>query len=109
MSAFTIVGMIRAKKGKEKTVDEAVRQVTLPTRAERGCISYRVLKVSKQQGTYYFFQEWSSREDYERHLQSPHIRARLKHKPEWLDFLDIIEVDELFQVPQGRVAQLNAR
>lgn len=46
-----------------------------PSRREKGCLSYELFQSDDNPNLFIFFECWASREDLERHLESPHSYA----------------------------------
>jgi quinol monooxygenase YgiN len=75
MSALTLTALIRVKPGEEERFLEAARKVIEPTRAEAGCIDYRLHRGADSPATFIFYENWQSRGDLESHLETPHIQG----------------------------------
>lgn len=71
---LTLIARIRARKGSEDAVREALAALVLPTLEEEGCIEYSFHVVNDDPGLFYFVEQWQTAEHLERHLSSPHIR-----------------------------------
>lgn len=82
MSEICVIARAKAKPGKEKELEAAMRAVVNPTRQEAGCKSY-VLQVGETDNSFYQMNEiWSSRETWEAHLQMPYILDLFKKVPD---------------------------
>lgn len=44
------------------------------TRAEEGCISFRLLQDTEHEGSFVWLEEWESRTHLDAHLASPHFK-----------------------------------
>ncbi|MCY4368274.1 MAG: putative quinol monooxygenase [bacterium] len=71
---LTLIARIRARKGSEDVVRDALAALVPPTLEEDGCIEYRLHAVNGDPGLFYFVEQWQTAEDLDRHLSSPHIR-----------------------------------
>ena len=71
---LTLVAQIRAARGSEDVVQEALEALVPPTLEEEGCIDYRLHVVNDDPGLFYFVENWRSTEHLARHLESPHIQ-----------------------------------
>ena len=49
-------------------------QLIDPTRAEEGCITYELCQDKKDETTFFFIEEWESKDLLNVHLKSPHIK-----------------------------------
>lgn len=62
------------KPGKEKELEELVRGMCPPSRAEEGCVFYQLLVPKNEGNTYHFFECWKSWEAFEAHIATPHLQ-----------------------------------
>jgi quinol monooxygenase YgiN len=74
---LTVVAHIKAKKGHEKQVREALVSMIQPTRAEKGCINYDLHEALEDPGSFVFYENWKSKADLDQHLLSAHIRKAM--------------------------------
>jgi quinol monooxygenase YgiN len=75
VSDLTLTATMRVKPGEEERFLAAARQVLEPTRAEDGCVDYRLHQSADSPGSFIFYENWRSRDDLDRHMEAPHIRA----------------------------------
>ena len=75
---ITVVAVIKAKPGAESRVEQALRDLIPPTRAERGCINYDLHVSRDDPGRFIFLENWSTQADLDRHLASEHIAAAVE-------------------------------
>jgi quinol monooxygenase YgiN len=75
MSKLTLTANFLVQPGEEKRFLEAARKVLEPTRAESGCIDYRLHRSQDTPGAFVFYENWESRADLDRHLETPHIKG----------------------------------
>ena len=66
-----------AKPGSEKPVADALQALVEPTRSEAGCNSYQLFVSAVDPATFITVETWSSREDLDAHLRSPHVQQAL--------------------------------
>jgi quinol monooxygenase YgiN len=62
-------------QAKAEFADEVRRQclaLVEPSRREPGCLSYELFQSTHNLNLFIFFECWQTREDLERHLESPH-------------------------------------
>ncbi|MDD2337473.1 MAG: putative quinol monooxygenase [Geobacteraceae bacterium] len=83
----TLIAKITAKPGKEDQVKKELLAVIDPTRSEAGCISYNLHQDADNNAVFMFYENWSSKEILEQHLQTPHLQGLLA------------KADELFAEP----------
>ncbi len=77
MKTITVVATFQAKPGKEIELKKALLTLPGPTRLEAGCINYDLHVSSTDAGKFLFYENWTSKELLDAHLQSPHIHALL--------------------------------
>jgi quinol monooxygenase YgiN len=76
---LSVIARLKAKEGKEAQLESALKAVLIPTRNEQGCVNYDLHVNSENPGEFFFYENWVSTCDLDRHLQSEHIVA-LKNK-----------------------------
>lgn len=75
MSKLTVVATMKAKSGKEEELKEEVLKLLTPTRAEEGCLNYDLHFSDENPGEVMFYENWTSREALDAHLNTPHLIA----------------------------------
>jgi quinol monooxygenase YgiN len=70
--AEQVTVMARIHAGMESEVRAIIAKNLEPTRAENGCVFYRLFET-KQSGLFYFFELWESAADLEAHSKSSHL------------------------------------
>jgi quinol monooxygenase YgiN len=75
---LTVLALIRAKEGMEETVRQELLSLVNPTRSELGCINYDLHQAHDDKSLFVFFENWKSKEDLEKHLGMPYLRAFLE-------------------------------
>lgn len=71
----TVIAQVRAKPEFAETVKIECLALVEPSRAEKGCINYDLYQSTEDSTVFIFYENWESREDIERHLESPHTLA----------------------------------
>lgn len=87
---LTIIAKLKAKSGAEDQLFEECRKLVGPTLAEEGCINYDMHRPVEDPGLIMFYENWTSRPLWERHMESPHLQEFSVNAD------DIVEVWELF-------------
>jgi len=59
-SELIVIASAKAKPGKKKELEQALRDVAAPTRAQPGCVAFRVLRVKGTPSTVNGFERWAS-------------------------------------------------
>jgi quinol monooxygenase YgiN len=77
MPHLTVVATFTAKRGKEAQAKSALMALVAPTRAERGCVNYDLHQDAADPRQFLFHENWTSKAELDRHLETPHI-ATLK-------------------------------
>lgn len=72
---LTVVAMIKAKEGTGEKTKQALEALVTPTRAEEGCVNFDFYQGTEDKGLFMFFENWTSREALDKHMQAPHIKA----------------------------------
>ena len=99
MAEIVVVGSLRAKPGKEEETREALAGLVAPTHEEQGCIVYAMHQGVDDPTRFAFVERWTSKDDLQAHLGSPHIAALLERADELLaESPDIVVYDA---VPGG--------
>ena len=88
---LTIIAKLKAKSGAEEQLFEECRKLVAPTLAEEGCINYDMHRSVEDPGLIMFYENWTNRPLWERHMESPHLQEFSVNTE------DIVEVWELFQ------------
>ncbi|MEU9168679.1 putative quinol monooxygenase [Streptomyces sp. NPDC048420] len=68
-----IVADVTAHPGQAEELWRNLAELVEPTRKEAGNISYDILQDLDNPDHFLFYEEWESRDYFERHLESPHV------------------------------------
>lgn len=74
---LTVVATIKAKPGMEERVKEELLALVAPTRSEAGCLNYDLHQALDDSSLFVFYENWQSKGDLDKHLQTPHLQAFL--------------------------------
>ena len=74
-SELTIVAIITADPERADDVRASLEGLVEPTRAEEGCVLYDLHVDNDQPGRFLFYETWTTRELWQHHMQSDHIKA----------------------------------
>lgn len=72
---LTVVARVQAKVGKEEEVKNELFALIEPTRSELGCINYDLHQAVDDPSVFMFYENWRSKEDLDKHLETPYLRA----------------------------------
>lgn len=78
MSKLTITGNIKAKDAHIDSVKEALLKLIPLTRDEEGCLQYDLHQDLEDPSYFIFYENWSSRDLWKKHMQTPHLQAYLR-------------------------------
>ncbi|WP_420401791.1 putative quinol monooxygenase [Flagellimonas sp.] len=75
---LTIVARILAKPEKRELVKSELIKLIAPTREEEGCINYDLHQDNENENLFLFYENWTTRELWQKHMDNPHIAAYMK-------------------------------
>ena len=75
MTQLTIVATITAQNSQIERVKTELLKLIAPTRAELGCINYDLHQDNDNPAIFIFYENWQSRELWQTHMNSQHIKA----------------------------------
>ncbi|MGE5636498.1 MAG: putative quinol monooxygenase [Nocardioidaceae bacterium] len=99
MSEVVVVAGFKARPGKEEEARRALSGVVEPTHGESGCVLYALHQGLDDPARFVLVERWSSREEADAHLASPHIAAFLERVDELL--VEAPEITAYDAVPAG--------
>ncbi len=92
-----VVASAKARPGKEKELEQALRQVAGPTRVQPGCVAFSLHRSVEDPALIIGIERWASKEDHDRHLQGPHfqklgaVMANLVAAPPQISWYEILD------------------
>jgi len=75
---LTIVARIQANPDQTERVKDELSKLISPTRAEAGCIQYDLHQDNDNPAVFVFYENWESRELWQTHMNSLHLKAYLE-------------------------------
>lgn len=81
---FTIIAKVTARQGKEKQLVEAIKELTVATREEAGCVTYIPHVVADNPAEVVIFEQYVDEAALQFHAQSPHFKAVFETRKEEL-------------------------
>jgi quinol monooxygenase YgiN len=78
---IVVVGRVRTDPDKRDALVRVGQAVAATSRAEPGCISYRLYEDTEIENEFVFLEEWDSDEVLQRHFTTPHIREFMEAIP----------------------------
>ena len=76
--ALTVV--LHAVPGRENELAAQLLALLQPTRAESGCVDYRLHTSAKEPGTFLFYEVFANQAALDAHINTPHFKAFLKYR-----------------------------
>jgi quinol monooxygenase YgiN len=100
-----VVAHFTAKPGKEAALLELLCGLVEPTRKETGCLRYELNQEIENPAAFTFAEKFSSREAFESHVKTPHIKGFGERSPDLVESRQVRLHRELLPGPQqGRTA-----
>lgn len=75
---------LKAVKGKENELERELRQMVGPTRLEAGNIAYVLHRAIDDPCTFFFYEKYRSKDDFDAHLASTHFKKLIVSIQPWL-------------------------
>ena len=79
---LSVTALFQAYPGKEEELKNALLSLVAPTLKEKGCLNYDLHQSPEDPTKFLFYENWTSREELDAHLQSDHVKAALQHVKE---------------------------
>lgn len=74
---IAVLAKIKAKAGKIEEVKAELVALIEPTRAEAGCVEYKLHVSDEDEAQFMFYEIWRSKEDLDLHIETPHLQGLL--------------------------------
>jgi quinol monooxygenase YgiN len=72
--SLVVIAVWTARSGKEEQVQQVLEKMAPPSRAETGCLLYRLQRSRDDPRVFLLYEIYRSEEDYELHLSSNHFQ-----------------------------------
>jgi quinol monooxygenase YgiN len=95
-SGLSVVARVKAREGMEDEVRRECLALVAPSRRERGCLNYDLHQSADDPTLFLFYENWTSREDLEQHLETAHAlrfderTEGMLSEPEEITFWELI-------------------
>jgi quinol monooxygenase YgiN len=76
---------LHAREGQERAVEEALREVTGPSREESGCLGFHTFRSMRDPRLFYVHSRWVDAAAFQLHAELPHTARFLKRVDALLD------------------------
>jgi quinol monooxygenase YgiN len=81
----TVFVRLHAREGDESSVEEALREVSGPSREEAGCLSFHTFRAVRDRRLFFIHSRWVSEAAFQEHAELPHTVRFLKRVDALLD------------------------
>ena len=78
---IVVVGRVRTDKDKREALIEVGQTVAAASRAEAGCIDYRLYQDTESSDQFVFVEEWESEQALQQHFTTAHIAQFMRAVP----------------------------
>ena len=95
MPKLTIVAHITAKPDNIELARGELEKLIEPTRAEDGCLQYDLHQDDQNPTHFMFFENWESRDLWQAHMDSPHLKAFSEATEGMVDTVTIYEMTHI--------------
>jgi quinol monooxygenase YgiN len=99
MSGMTVIAKAKAKPGREEELERELRESIAPSHAEPGCLRFALHRSTEDPTVLVAVERWASKDAWDAHMASPHIRRVMETTPELMDGPPEVQVLEL--LPTG--------
>jgi quinol monooxygenase YgiN len=91
-----IFARFHASPGNEAAVEEALREVVSPSRAEPGCVSIEAFRSVRDHRLFYIHSRWRDEAAFETHASLPHTSRFIARVERLIDHpLDVTRAEKL--------------
>lgn len=92
---LTIVATLTAKPGMEAELERRLRALVEPSRADAGCVQYDLHRSVERPGEFLFFENWGTREEWEAHMQTAHLKRFLAESDDILEGVALQQMERI--------------
>ena len=78
---IVVVGRVSTDADKRDELVRGGQAVAAASRAEAGCLAYRLYEATDEENAFVFVEEWESDEALKRHFATPHIAEFMQAVP----------------------------
>ena len=77
---LTVIAHLRAIDGQIEETRAFLTGLIPPTREEPGCVEYWLHQDDEDPAEFTFYENWTTREEWDKHMEMPHLQAFAKVK-----------------------------
>ncbi|MGG3281220.1 putative quinol monooxygenase [Paenibacillus solani] len=79
MSVITICAILKGIPGHENQLRDELLKLIEPSRAEIGCIQYKLHQSLEEKGTFVFYESWADQSAITEHINTEHFQTYRKN------------------------------
>ncbi|MEO1019786.1 MAG: putative quinol monooxygenase, partial [Pseudomonadota bacterium] len=95
MARVVVIARVEAKSGKGDELMPLLQAQIPPTRQEKGCINYDLLRDRANPDLFFFHETWESDADLENHIAAPHIQGSREKRAPFVDSAVVHRLDKI--------------
>ena len=92
---ITVLAVLRARADRIEQVKKVLESLIGPTRQEAGCISYDLHQGYEDKEHFMFYENWSSHDAWDKHMETDHLKNFHTQAPELLAEAPVVTVWEM--------------
>jgi quinol monooxygenase YgiN len=81
LAMIVVVGRVVTDAARRQELESIGQALARASRAEEGCLSYRLYEDTENENEFVFVEEWDSQQALERHFATPHIAEFMRAVP----------------------------
>lgn len=97
---LTVIAILKAKEGREKDMEEALKKVVPQVAAEEGTLAYALHRAKKDPTKFLFYEKYTGKEALAAHSSTPYFMEMFGAVGDMLDGNPSIEIyEEIAAIP----------
>ncbi|MGE7989366.1 putative quinol monooxygenase [Lysinibacillus fusiformis] len=95
MTNIILCAILKAKSGQKEKLRNELLKLVEPSRAEKGCIEYKLHQSLEEDRTFLFYEIWASEREINEHVNTEHYKEYEKNKEAIIDSMDVYRLENL--------------
>jgi quinol monooxygenase YgiN len=95
MTNIILCAILKAKAGQKVKLRDELLKLVEPSRAEKGCIEYKLHQSLEEDGTFLFYEIWASESEINEHVNTEHYKEYKKNIETIIDSMDVYRLENL--------------
>ncbi|MGC5772740.1 putative quinol monooxygenase [Paenibacillus pabuli] len=95
MSVITICAILKAIPGYENQLHDELLKLIEPSRAEKGCIQYKLHQSLEEKGTFVFYESWADENAITEHVNTEHYQTYRKNIETIIDTTEVYYLENI--------------